>query len=100
MFRHYHACGQGCPGARCRDRVWRDPSAVRPKPGAEVTQEALVAFCRGQLACLKIPRYTVMLEAFPMTSSGKVQKCKLRDIAVAQVGAAEAGTTAADARPS
>jgi hypothetical protein len=76
MFRHYHACGQGCPGARCRDRVWRDPSAVRPKPGAEVTQEALVAFCRGQLASFKIPRYTVMLEAFPMTSSGKVQKCK------------------------
>jgi len=49
---------------------------------------------------LKIPPYTVMLETFPMTSSGKVQKCKLRDIAVAQVGAAEAGTAAADARPS
>ena len=65
-------------------------ACVIPKPGAEVTQEALVAFCRGQLASFKIPRYTVMLEAFPMTSSGKVQKFKLRDIAAAQVGAAGA----------
>ena len=47
---------------------------------------------------MSVPRYTVMLEAFPMTSSGKVQKFKLRDIAVAQVGAAGAGATAADAR--
>src|SRR5207253_10384771 len=72
-------------------------ACIIPKPGAEVTQEALVAFCRGQLASFKIPRYTVMLEAFPMTSSGKVQKFKLRDIAVAQVGAAGAGATAAHA---
>jgi fatty-acyl-CoA synthase len=75
-------------------------ACIIPKPGAEVTQEALVAFCRGQLASFKIPRYTVMLDAFPMTSSGKVQKFKLRDIAVAQVGAAGAGATAADSRPS
>jgi hypothetical protein len=35
-----------------------------------------------------------------MTSSGKVQKFKLRDIAVAQVGAAGAEATAAPAHPS
>jgi fatty-acyl-CoA synthase len=59
-----------------------------------------VAFCRGQLASFKIPRYTVMLDTFPMTSSGKVQKFKLREIAVAQIGAVGAGATTADARPS
>ena len=75
-------------------------ACIIPKPGAEITQETLVAFCRGQLASFKIPQYTVILDDFPMTSSGKVQKCKLRDIAVVQVGAAEAGTTAVDARPS
>jgi fatty-acyl-CoA synthase len=75
-------------------------ACVIPKPGTEVTHEALVAFCRGQLASFKIPRSTVILDAFPMTSSGKVQKFKLRDIAVAQVEAAGAGTTAANARPS
>jgi len=75
-------------------------ACIIPKPGAEVTQEALVAFCRGQLASFKIPRYTVVLEAFPMTSSGKVQKFKLREIGAAQVGAAGAGATAVNPRPS
>ena len=59
-----------------------------------------MAFCRGQLASFKIPRYTVMLDTFPMTSSGKVQKFKLRDIAVAQVSAAGAGATASPPLPS
>ena len=75
-------------------------ACVIPKPGAEVTHEALVAFCRGQLASFKIPRYTVMLEVFPMTSSGKVQKFKLREIVAAQVGAAGTGATVVNPRPS
>ena len=75
-------------------------ACVIPKLGAAVTQETLVAFCRGQLASFKIPRYTVVLEAFPMTSSGKVQKFKLREIGAAQVGAAGAGATAVNPRPS
>src|SRR5437016_14003266 len=49
-------------------------ACVIPKPDAEVTQESLVACCRGQLASLKIPRYTVIRDTFPMTSSAKVQK--------------------------
>jgi hypothetical protein len=39
-----------------------------------------------------------MLDAFPMTSSGKVQKFKLREIAAAQVGSAGAGAMAANPR--
>ncbi len=60
----------------------------------------LVAFCQGHLASFKIPQYTVILDAFPMTSSGKVQKFTLREIAAAQVGAAGAGATAANPRQS
>jgi fatty-acyl-CoA synthase len=75
-------------------------ACIIPRPGAEITQETLVAFCRGQLASFKIPQYTVLLEAFPMTSSGKVQKFKLREFAAAQMGAAGAGATAAPPRPS
>jgi acyl-CoA synthetase (AMP-forming)/AMP-acid ligase II len=56
--------------------------------------------CRGHLASFKIPQYTVMLDAFPMPSSRKVQQCKLREIAAAQVGAVGAGATAAHPRPS
>jgi hypothetical protein len=41
-----------------------------------------------------------MLEVFPMTSSGKVQKFKLREIVAAQVGAAGTGATVVNPRPS
>jgi AMP-binding enzyme C-terminal domain len=64
-------------GIGAKTSAFSTPYKNRPLK-AEVTQEALVAFCRGQLASFKIPRYTVMLDAFPMTSSGKVQKFKLR----------------------
>jgi fatty-acyl-CoA synthase len=77
-------------------------ACIIPKPGAKIIQEALVAFCRGQLASFKIPQYTVMLDAFPMTSSGKVQKFKLREIAAAQAcpGGASSGATAVNPLPS
>jgi fatty-acyl-CoA synthase len=61
-------------------------ACILPTPGAEVTHDALVAFCRGQLASFKIPQYTVIMEGFPMTSSGKVQKFKLREIITASLG--------------
>ena len=61
-------------------------ACILPTPGAHVTHDAMVAFCRGQLASFKIPQYTVILEGFPMTSSGKVQKFKLRETVTALLG--------------
>jgi fatty-acyl-CoA synthase len=61
-------------------------ACILPTPGEDVTHEALVAFCRGQLASFKIPQYTVIMAGFPMTSSGKVQKFKLREMATASLG--------------
>lgn len=58
-------------------------ACVIPAPGATVTDETLRAFCRGQLASFKIPQHTVLMTEFPMTSSGKVQKFKLREMATA-----------------
>jgi fatty-acyl-CoA synthase len=45
-----------------------------------VTNADLVAYCHGRLASFKIPRYTMVLDAFPMTPSSKVQKFKLREM--------------------
>jgi fatty-acyl-CoA synthase len=67
-------------------------ACIVPKPGEEVTQEALVAFCRGQLASFKIPQYTVVVDGFPMTSSGKVQKFKLREMAAESLGLGQQDT--------
>jgi len=56
------------------------------KPGQTVSNEDLVAFCRGRLASFKIPRYTIVMDELPMTSSGKVQNFLLREMAVAEMG--------------
>jgi fatty-acyl-CoA synthase len=56
---------------------------VRLRPGApELTAESLRAFCAGQLAHYKIPRYVRIVEEFPMTVTGKVRKVEMRERSV------------------
>ena len=43
-----------------------------------LTVEEVAEFCRDRLAHYKIPRYVRVLDAFPMTVSGKVRKVELR----------------------
>jgi fatty-acyl-CoA synthase len=57
---------------------------------ASATADELIAFCRGQLASFKIPRYVLFVKEFPMTSSGKVQKFRLREMALAELRLTEA----------
>jgi fatty-acyl-CoA synthase len=52
---------------------------VRPTPGAAATEEDLRAWCRVELASFKTPQRGVLLEEFPLTPSGKIQKFKLRE---------------------
>jgi len=63
---------------------------IRPKPGATLTEEALVAHCTGQIATYKIPRFWKLVDAFPMTVTGKVQKYRMREMAVAELGLGDA----------
>jgi fatty-acyl-CoA synthase len=55
---------------------------VRRAPGKALTEEDVLAHCRGRIASFKIPRHVVFLDDFPMTSSGKIQKVKLREEAL------------------
>jgi fatty-acyl-CoA synthase len=67
--------------AKPDDKWGETPCAfVELKPGATVTAEELIAWCRKHLAGYKCPRYVVFTE-LPKTSTGKIQKFKLRDIA-------------------
>jgi fatty-acyl-CoA synthase len=52
------------------------------EPGAPVAPEDLLAFCRGKIASFKIPRHVLFRKEYPMTSSGKVQKFKLRELCI------------------
>jgi fatty-acyl-CoA synthase len=51
------------------------------EPGHAITDADLDGFCRGKMASFKIPRHLVLMDDYPMTSSGKVQKYLLRQLA-------------------
>jgi len=59
---------------------------IKRRPGAQVTGDELRDFCRGRIASYKIPRYWKFVDGFPMTVTGKVQKFKMREVAVQEVG--------------
>jgi len=59
---------------------------VRPREGANLTVEQLAAACEGRIATFKIPRYWKLVDAFPMTVTGKIQKYRMREIAVEELG--------------
>jgi 3-(methylthio)propionyl---CoA ligase len=67
--------------AKPDDKWGETPCAfVELKPGQQATVDELVAWCRNHLAGYKCPRYVVFTE-LPKTSTGKVQKFKLREMA-------------------
>jgi len=52
---------------------------IRPAPGAIIDKEELIAYVRASLAPNKTPKHWFVVDAFPLTGSGKIQKYKLRD---------------------
>jgi len=58
---------------------------VKLRPGASLNGEQLRAFCKGKIATFKIPRYWKFVDAFPMTVNGKIQKYKMRELAVEEL---------------
>jgi len=52
----------------------------------QLTPADLDSFCRGKMASFKIPQHLVTMTDYPMTSSGKVQKFLLREIAAEELG--------------
>jgi fatty-acyl-CoA synthase len=58
---------------------------VKREPGHAVSDADVLAQCRGRIASFKIPRHVIFVDNFPMTSSGKIQKVKLRDEALRRI---------------
>jgi fatty-acyl-CoA synthase len=61
-------------------------ACVKLGEGAACDEEELKEFCRGRIAHFKVPRYVRFVDEFPMTVTGKVQKFKMRDAAIAELG--------------
>ncbi|TMM01249.1 MAG: AMP-binding protein [Actinobacteria bacterium] len=62
---------------------------IIPRPGTSVSEEAMREFCRNRIAHYKIPRYMKFVDSFPMTVTGKVQKFKMRETAIEELGLGE-----------
>ncbi len=66
---------------------------VRLRAGSELTGEEIRAYCTGKIAHYKIPRYVRFSSEFPMTVTGKVQKFKMREVSIAELGLQAASET-------
>jgi len=59
---------------------------VRLRSGETLDEEAVRAYCKGQIAHYKIPRYVRFVDGFPMTITGKIQKYVMREQMVKDLG--------------
>ena len=66
------------------DGLDKPVACVIAKAGAAPTEDELIAFCRAGLAAFKRPRRVLFLAEFPLTATGKVQRFKLREHALAR----------------
>jgi fatty-acyl-CoA synthase len=57
-----------------------------------ITAEALREYCTGKIAHHKIPRYVKVVDAFPMTVTGKVRKVEMREVSIAELGLGKAAS--------
>jgi fatty-acyl-CoA synthase len=73
----------GVPSERYGEEVM---AWVRLREGAAVTGDQLTEHCRGRIAGFKVPRYWKFVDEFPMTVTGKVQKFRMREAAVEELG--------------
>ncbi len=80
----------GVPDARYGEELcaW-----VKVRPGSTLSAEQVREFCTGKIAHYKIPRYIRVTDEFPMTATGKVQKFKMRETSISELGLAAAAAT-------
>lgn len=76
----------GVPDRKYGEQVM---AAIILKKGVEMTEEELKSFCRDKIADYKIPRYVRFVDSFPMTASGKIQKFKMREMAIKELNLEE-----------
>ncbi len=66
---------------------------IRLRPGQELSAEQVRDYCQGKIAHYKIPRYVRFTGDFPMTVTGKVQKFKMRETSITELGLEDASRT-------
>ncbi|HLJ10226.1 MAG TPA: AMP-binding protein [Planctomycetaceae bacterium] len=59
---------------------------IRLKPGQTADEDEIRSFCKGKLAHFKVPRYIRFVTEFPQTVTGKIQKFKIREAMIQELG--------------
>ena len=77
----------GVPDMRYGEEVM---AWVQLRDGADTTGEDIKEFCRASIAHYKVPRYIKFTDTFPMTITGKIQKFKMREQSIEELGLGEA----------
>ena len=81
----------GVPDARYGEEIM---AWVKVRPSASLSDDDVRDYCRGKIAHFKVPRYVAFVDDFPMTVTGKIQKFKMREQAMADLGIESAAPTA------
>jgi fatty-acyl-CoA synthase len=81
----------GVPDRKYGEQVM---AAIILKKGVEMTEDEVRDFCRDKIANYKIPKYVKFVDGYPMTASGKIQKFKMREMAIKELQLEDAGATA------
>ncbi len=90
LFQHPAVAGVqvfGVPDVKMGEEV---AAWVSLREGESAAEDDLRAFCRDRLAHFKVPRYWKFVDEFPMTVTGKVQKFKMREVAIEDHGLQDA----------
>ena len=66
---------------------------IELREGETATEDEIRAYCKGKIAHYKIPRYVKFVTEYPMTVTGKIQKYKMREVAVKELGLERAAQT-------
>jgi fatty-acyl-CoA synthase len=83
-----------CPGISAAqvigvpDRKYGEQVAawIKLERGATLTADDVRRFCEGKIARFKIPRFIKFVEEFPLTVTGKMQKFRMREMAIKELG--------------
>jgi fatty-acyl-CoA synthase len=81
----------GVPDRKYGEQVM---ASIILKKGVEMSEDEVREFCNGKIANYKIPKYVKFVDSYPMTASGKIQKFKMRDMAIKELSLEEQGPTA------
>jgi fatty-acyl-CoA synthase len=73
----------GVPDERFGEQIM---AWIQKRSGSDLSEDDVVDFCKGHIAHFKVPRYVRFTDDFPMTVTGKIQKYRLRERAIMELG--------------